>query len=226
MIFGWLVNLAMPTLTAFLSMWVHESGHAMAAWMCGYPAFPTAWWTFIGERSRLFSLVLGALLVAGGYVAYRMERWFWVAVSAGALVLMIAGNLQTEFQSRKLFTFWGDGGAYVLSTVLMMTFYARPGSTITRNQVRWGLLILGALAFWSVYSRWSGGFENIANALEDTDERGPSDPMLLTTMYGWPIYVLIHRYLRLGQVCLAALGVAYAVGIVRARRAEAELPSE
>lgn len=224
--FGWGVNHIFPTLTAFLAMWVHESGHAIAAWLCGYPAFPTAWFTFVGERGRWISVVLGAVAATGGYVAYRRERWFWVAVSSVALVLFLAGNLQSDFHSRMQFTFWGDGGAYVLSTVLMMTFYARPGSTITRNQVRWGLLILGALAFWSVYSRWSGGFENIANALEDTDERGPSDIMQLTTMYGWPIYVLIHRYLRLGQVCLAALAVAYAVGLVRAKRAEAGLPSE
>lgn len=27
-------------LRTFLSMWVHELGHAATAWLCGFPAFP------------------------------------------------------------------------------------------------------------------------------------------------------------------------------------------
>ena len=227
LLLGWLVNKAMPTVAAFLAMWLHESGHAITAWFCGYAAFPTAWITLISdERGRWISLVLVALLALGGYVAFRKERWFLVAVSAAVILLVIAGNLQTEFRAHMLTTFWGEGGAYVLSTVLMMTFYARPDSPITRNQVRWGLLILGAIAFWSVYSRWSGGFENIAQYLEDTDERGPSDMMQLTTMYGWSIYALVHRYWQLGNACMVALAAAYTAGLLQARRLEAELAVE
>ncbi len=223
LLFGWIVNRILPSMTAFLAMWLHESGHAITAWLCGYSAFPTAWFTVIGERSRWISIVLAALLVAGGYVAFRKQRWLWVVVSAIVLVLVIAGNLQTDSHSRMLFTFWGDGGAYVLSTILMLTFYARPDSPISRNQVRWGLLLLGAMAFCSVYTRWSGGFENIANFLEDTDERGPSDIMQLTTLYGWSIYTLIHSYWQLAYTCFAALGVAYGAGILQAKRAESAL---
>jgi hypothetical protein len=223
LLLGWVTNQIMPTMTAFLAMWVHESGDAIAAWFCGYNAFPTAWFTIIGERGRGISLFLGVVLAGGVYVAFRMQRWFWMAISAALLVLLIAGNLQTDFYSRMLITFWGDGGAYVLSTVLVLTFYARPEHPITRNQVRWGLLILGAMAFWSVYSRWSGGFENIAQFLEDTDERGPSDPMLLTTMYGWSIYTLVHRYWQLGHTCLVAIAGAYAAGLVQAKRLQAAL---
>ena len=226
LLFGWIVNRLMPSMTAFLAMWLHESGHAVTAWLCGYNAFPTAWFTLIGDRSRWISVVIVALAMAGGYVAFRKERWFWVAVPPVLLVLLVAGNLQSDFHARMLFTFWGDGGAYLLSTVLMLTFYARPESPLTRNQLRWGLLVLGATAFWSVYTRWSGGFENIAQFLEDTDERGPSDVMLLTTMYGWSIYVLIHRYWQLAHACLVALAAAYATGIFQAKRVHAALASE
>ena len=223
LLFGWVVNWAMPGLSAFLAMWLHESGHAIAAWLCGYNAFPTAWITPIGGRGRWISVFMGASVAFGGYIAFRLERWFWVAISALVLLLFLAGNLQTDFHSHMLFTFWGDGGAFVLSTILMMTFFARPEHPIARNQVRWGLLILGAIAFWSVYTRWSGGFENIANFLEDTDERGPSDIMQMTTLYGWSIYTLIHTYWRLAHACLVALGIAYGAGVWQAKRAESAL---
>ena len=220
LLLGWLANWAMPMVTAFLAMWLHESGHAIAGWFCGYAAFPTAWITMIPEeRGRWISVVMGAAVAAGGYFAFRMQRWFWVAVSAIVLALFIAGNLQTEAHARLLFTFWGDGGAYVLSTVLMLTFYARPESAISRSQVRWGFLILGAMAFWSVYTRWAGGFENIAQFLEDTDDRGiPSDMRVLTLVYGWSTYTLIHRYWAVARTCLGVMGVAYVSGIVWALR--------
>jgi hypothetical protein len=219
LLLGWLLNWAMPMLTYFLAMWLHESGHAIAAWFCGYAAFPTAWITMIpDERGRWISIVLGAAVAVGGYFAFRLQRWFWVVVSATVLVLFVLGNLQTEAHARLLFTFWGEGGAYVLSTILMLTFYARPDSPLTRNQIRWGLLILGAMAFWSVYSRWSGGFENIAQFLEDTDERGiPSDMRVLNLVYGWSTFVLINRYRALGHACLVALASAYAAGLVQIR---------
>lgn len=221
---GWVANRALPPLTYFLAMWLHESGHAIAAWFCGYAAFPTAWFTVIPEeRGRWISIVLGAAVVAGGYFAFRLQRWFWVGVSAGVLVLFMLGNLQTDSHAHLLFTFWGDGGAYVLSTLLILTFYARADSPLRRKQLRWGLLLLGAMAFWSIYSRWSGGFENIAQFLEDTDERGPSDIRILTLVYGWSTYTLIHHYRDLGRACLLTLGGAYVAGLVQAQRLRAKL---
>jgi hypothetical protein len=220
LLFGYLANWATPMLTTFLAMWLHESGHAITAWFCGYAAFPTAWITLIpAERGRWISIVLGAAVAVGGYLAYRLERWFWVAVSAAVLVLFVLGNIQPAAHARLLFTFWGEGGAYVLSTILMLSFYARPDAPITRSQVRWGLLILGAMAFWSVYTRWSGGFENIAQFLEDTDERGiPSDMRVLNLEYGWSTFVLINRYRTLGYACLVVLAGAYAAGLLQVRR--------
>lgn len=228
LLLGCLVNLAMPTLTALLSMWLHETGHALAAWFCGYAAFPSAWITLIpDQRGRWISVVLAAGVAAGGYFAFRLQRWFWVATSAVVLALFVLGNLQSDSHARLLFTFWGDGGAYVLSTLLMLTFYARPGSAITRNHVRWGLLILGAMAFWSVYTRWAGGFENIAQFLEDTDERGiPSDMRVLTQVYGWSTYVLIHSYRKVGYACMVTLAGAYTAGLIQAQRIKSALMAE
>src|SRR5438105_446989 len=123
---GWLVVQAAPMLADFLRMWTHETGHAIAAWLSGFPALPTAWMTLhSGERQPVASLLLAAGLIFGGYVARRRERWFWVVVLAGILVLLVAGNLRSTFQAQALITFGGDAGSFVVSTLLMATFYAR-----------------------------------------------------------------------------------------------------
>jgi hypothetical protein len=205
---GWLTARGMPALAAFLQMWTHESGHAVTAWFCGYPALPTAW----------MSLLLGAVLAFGGYVAWRKERRFWVVMSAIGLALLAAGNLRSDFQSRGLIIFGGDAGSFVIATVLMATFYARADSAMVRQQLRWGLLVLGAIAFMFAYGRWAGGFEEIVHWLEDTDERGPSDLQQLTQMYGWAIGDMQARFLRVAYACWVALAAMYAVGLVQARQ--------
>ena len=74
-------------LRTFLSMWVHELGHATTAWMCGYLAFPGPWLTpTANDRSPMLALLLFAALAGGAF-------WFWrtgrrgVSVALGCLAL-------------------------------------------------------------------------------------------------------------------------------------------
>jgi hypothetical protein len=224
---GWLVVKTMPLLAAFLRMWTHEIGHAITAWLCGYIAIPTAWITIrFPERQHAVSLLLAAGLLFGGYVAWRLERWFWVVVSAAVLVLLIAGNMRTAFQAEGLIVFGGDAGSFLVATVLMSTFYARPESALCRKQLRWGLLLIGAIAFMDTYATRAGGFEKIVGWIEDIDERGPTDLMQLTQMYGWAIGDMQARFLRVAHLCFVALAAMYAAGIMQAMQRKAALTSE
>ena len=49
-------------LRIFFGMWVHEVGHAAAAWLCGFPAFPGPWLTPVASQRSLF---LALFLAAG-----------------------------------------------------------------------------------------------------------------------------------------------------------------
>src|SRR5689334_24867558 len=82
LIFGRIATAVAPGPVRMLSMWVHESGHAMAAWLTGFMAFPGPWFTPVGlDRSPMVTLVLAVALAAGAWRAWQTERWFWVTAA-------------------------------------------------------------------------------------------------------------------------------------------------
>ncbi len=213
LVVGSAIAAGFPTLSHILSMWLHEGGHAVTAWMCGYIAVPTAWFTIIGGRYRLFSLALFAAIGFGGYIAWRKERWFWVAAAVCGAMVVVIGAALSDFQAQGLFSFGGEAGRFFLGTALMLTFYARPRSKLRRHQARWGLLLVGAISFMAAYFIWAGGFERIADWVDEVDERGPSDMFNLTRYFGWSIGVIQARYVALAHWCMALLAAFYAWGI-------------
>ena len=96
------------------------------------------------------------------------------------------------------------------SDLLMLTVYARKDGPVHTNHLRWGFLLLGALAFLDAYAVWSGGLDRIPFG---ENANGLSDPSVLTEEYGWSPLVLQARYQRLATVCLVVLGCAYVGGL-------------
>ena len=195
-----------------LAMVLHESGHAITAWLTGRWAVPLLWVTMHGEtRSWSVVLILMSAIVFGGFLAWKAQRWGWLCI-AGAVLL-----LQLIFLSAPnpvaLIVFGGDGGAMVLATILMATFYAPRDSALYKSWgLRWGLLTVGALTFMLVYRMWSGPYEDIP--FGEIEGVNLSDPSLLTEVYGWSVKQLIDRYLHLAAVCFVALAALYAWGLV------------
>ena len=204
-----------PGLVHMMAMWVHESGHAVSAWLTGFMAFPGPWITPISaERSLLVTLVLGGGLVAGACHAWQAGRWFWVAVAAALLALMLAGTfLLHPLRARQLFTFMGDGGCFVLGSVLMLTMYAREDHPLRRERLRWVCLTIGALAFMDVRATWSGATGQLPFG---EDDRGLSDASTLTELYGWTMSLLVDRYAQLAVACFLVLAVVWGVGLLQA----------
>jgi hypothetical protein len=197
-----------------LAMVLHESGHAITAWLAGHWAVPLLWVTMHGEeRSWSIVLLLAAAIVFGGFLAWKMEKWGWVCAAGALLVLQL--NILSAHHDEALIVFGGDGGAMVLATILMATFYAPRESALYKNWgLRWGLLAIGALTFMHVYRLWSGPIENIP--FGEIEGVNLSDPSLLTQMYGWTLAQLIDRYLLLAKVCFVVLFGLYVWGLVSA----------
>jgi hypothetical protein len=198
-----------------LAMVLHESGHAITAWLTGRWAVPLLWVTMHGEdRSWLVVFAVTAAIFTGGFFAWRGRRWGWVcAAGVGFIVQLIFLNASAP--AGALIVFGGDGGALVLGAVLMAAFYAPRDSWLGKGWgVRWGLLVIGALSFMYVFHSWSGPYENIP--FGEIEGVGLSDPSMLTEMYGWSVIQLVDRYIFLATACLVALGAVYLWGLIAA----------
>ncbi len=198
------------------AMVVHECGHATTAWLTGRWAIPSFWVTYHGdERHWWIVLPLAGTMVFGGYKAWKTQRWGWVSAAGAVLLLLLIIQGQSSFTQNALIVFGGDGGALVLATILMATFYAPHTSAFYKNWgMRWALLVIGALAFMHVYHEWS------TNNMPFGEIEGVnlSDPTLLTEMYGWSLQEMVGRYLLLSRVCFLTLFGLFVWGLVSVYR--------
>jgi hypothetical protein len=204
----------------FLSMWVHEIGHATAAWLCGFPAFPGPWLTPMAQsRSGAFGFLVFAAIAAAAYWSWRVERRR-LAVALGALlVLQLFCTLALSVDGAKQFVvFMGDGGCLVLGSLLMLTVYAPEESALKRGWLRWGFLGIGAASFADAFAQWWASRRNFDRIPFGMNEGvGLSDPSVLSETYRWSTDQIVGRYVALGCVCLAVIAIFYAFGRFRPR---------
>jgi hypothetical protein len=210
----WVVGTGLRMPVSMLAMVLHESGHAVTAWLTGRWAAPMLWVTYHGEeRSWPFVLILMSAIVFAGFLAWKAERWGWLCIAGAVLILQF--TMLSMPNSGALIVFGGDGGALALATILMATFYAPRESALYKSWgLRWGLLVIGAPAFMLVFRTWSGPIEDLP--FGEIEGVNLSDPSLLTEMYGWSVTQLIDRYLRLATVCLVFLLALYLCGLLSA----------
>ena len=215
-------------LRTFLSMWVHELGHAVTAWLCGFPAFPGPWLTpMASERSLFFELLVLGALGYGVVWAQRTDRPALSRAFVGLAALQLScAALLGEGRARQLIIFMGDGGCLVLGALLMLTVYAPQGSALHHGWLRWGFLAIGAAAFADAFEQWWAARSDPDRIPFGMNEgAGLSDPSVLSDQFGWSATQLVHRYVALGCLCLAVLAGAYAWGLRRKTRVrDAALP--
>jgi len=217
---GFLLVAIVPSLVRiFFGMWIHELGHATAAWMCGYLAFPGPWMTpTASQQSLLFELVVLGALGAGAFRAFRQERTGLArALIALAALQLACSAFLGPARARQFIVFMGDGGCLVLGTPLMLSIYTEAAS---RGWLRWGFLGIGAAAFADAFSLWWGARTDPDRIPFGMNEGvGLSDPSVLSDGFGWSAQMLVHRYVALGCVCLAVLAAAWIAGVLQGRRA-------
>jgi hypothetical protein len=200
----------------FLSMMIHELGHTLTAWWCGFGALPTLWKTIIPEARGIVWLLVALVELGLVAIAWRTHRLVFALVGlALACVQVVALNASTD-DAQAWITFGGDGGAMVLGTLLMASFFV---PKLQEHGLRWGLLVIGAAAFVDTYATWwSARSDPDVIPFGEIEGVGLSDPSKLTEVYGWPTSQLVHRYVTLGAVCLVSLAAVYAWQVWRSRQ--------
>ena len=207
----------------FVSMWIHELGHAVSAWACGYGAFPGPWRTPVssGRMPLVVALVAGVLGWLG-WRGWRARRPSVVAAAAGGLVIQLVCTTLPAHSARALFTFGGDGGSLVLGALLVATVWADPEGPLGKGGLRWGFLAIGAAALVDPLDTWVRAWRDHGLLpLGEIEGVGLSDASTMMEVHGWSASALAGAYVALGTACLAALAVGHAVALLRAReRAE------
>lgn len=206
----------------FLAMPIHELGHAVTAWLCGFLAMPTLWFTRIADERGLVAPL--ALLGGIGFMMYRA----WLAdnrrlleLGAAVLLLQALGTLFISADTaRALISFGGDGMGMVLATLLIATFFFGKNSQLYKGSLRWGFIAIGSAAFVDMYATWWAARIDITNIPFGMIEGGtPSDALRLVEEHGWTRQALVRRYFVLGMCCMLTIAAVYAWGVRRAWQA-------
>ena len=205
----------------FLGMPIHELGHAVSAWFCGFWAIPTLWKTIIPEERGFLAPVLLAGAIGWMMVrAYLAEKLYLVALGGALLVVQGIGTLGIQERTAEmLFTFGGDGMGMVLAAALMATFFFGKRSQLYKGWLRWGFLMIGAAAFVDMFATWwAAQGDTGAIPFGEIEGVGLSDPMKLVEEHGWSTKAMVRRYVLVGCSCLLALALVYAWGVRQAWR--------
>jgi len=223
-----LFNAFMPFLQrTFLTMPVHELGHSVTAWLCGFWSIPTLWKAITAESRGLVTplVVLGAV----GFMASRAwikEHWLVVALAGVILLLQLVGTLGIkEKTAMMLVVFGGDGLGMILATLLMASFYFGKDTNLYTGSLRWGFVAIGAAAFVDMFSVWWATRTDKGRIpFGEQEGTGLSDATKLVDDYVWSIDQLVNHHVTVGVLCLAALAAAYAWGAWRAWQAVEKHP--
>jgi hypothetical protein len=195
---------------------IHELGHAVSAWFCGFWAIPTLWKTIIPEeRGFIAPILLAGALGTMMFRAWQAEKLYLVVIGAVLLVVQAIGTFFIrERTAEAIFTFGGDGMGMVLAAALMATFFFGKRTQLYKGWLRWGFVCIGAAAFSDMFATWWVARNDFtAIPFGEIEGVGLSDSLRLVQEHGWTEAALVRRYVTVGVSCLAALALVYAWGV-------------
>lgn len=206
-------------------VWVHEFGHATVAWLTGKRALPLpiGWTNISPDRSwfvYLGLLALLGLLFAAGW----KERKIWPMIFAAGLAVLQAGMtwLLPAERARLWIVFGGCGGQFYLSALMVGLFYFEFPEKFKWGACRYVFLFIGASSFYDAYTFWRKVKHGVVplpyGSMVNGEEDAGGDLDTLSADFNWSDRSIIATYNHLGNVCLAALVVVYAIFALRLNR--------
>jgi hypothetical protein len=223
---AWLFSLTpLGGLMSGFHTWMHEFGHATAAWLSGRRALPLPiGWTNVMPEKSLF-VYLGVVFLFGVmFVAGWRERKIWPMLIAVAVLPLqfYMSWLMPEHRTDFWFSFCGVGGEFYLSTACMVAFYFHLPEKFKWSICRYVFLFIGASSFLHIWLFWrqvKHGTEGIpwGSMVNGEDDTG-GDMNILRDDYGWNNHRIIDTYNGLGAACVTVLLVVYVIFALRLDR--------
>lgn len=204
------------------TMPVHELGHAVTAWFCGFGAIPTVWVTISAESRGIVAPVL--LLAAIAHVFYRGwqldSRGLMSAAGLMVLLQVLGTFVIRDSTAEALIVFGGDGIGLVIGILLMGSFYVGRSTQLYKGSLRWGFVAIGAVAFVDINATWWAAHSDATEIPYMVRANGmESDALRLVNEFGWPEAVMVSRHITMCVACMAALALIYGWGVWRAKAA-------
>jgi len=204
-----------PLLEGF-HVWIHELGHASAAWLSGRPAvpLPIGWTNVLPDRSVAFYLVLLAAFAVLGGAGWR-ERKAWPVILAAALVAAQAYMtwLLPEDRARLWMIFAGVGGEFYLAAAMSCLFFFEFPEWFRWGSCRYVVLFIASASFSESYALWrrikSGAQEIPYGSMINGEDDGGGDMNILADDYHWTRHQIVHTYSHLADACLLGAIAVY-----------------
>jgi len=201
----------------WLSMMVHELGHAVTAWWTGFAALPGLWKTLIPETRGAIWIAVAALELGLVVYGWRRER---MAIAAAGLALAVVqwfGTTLPVDTAQAWIAFGGDGMGMVLGSLLMIGFFV---PRLAAGGLRWGVLVIGAAAYVDTFATWwTARHDPDIIPFGEIEGVGLSDPSKLSEVYNWSTSTIVHRFVTVGVTCGVVLAAVWAWQTWRARAA-------
>lgn len=206
---------------------LHEMGHAVTAWMLGRFAIPlgaivpTAGMTIIGYEKHVWvHLVYFSFFGFLAYKAWKHKLPFLIGTAA----FFIFGSmyLQSKFpdsMTMQWFSFGGIAGEFILSAILILSFYHPSFKKIRWDFIRYPFFMMGCMAFVNACESWfliknklaTMPFGSAISADGSGDSNGDLNKLIAN---GWSEDLIIERYLTIGKIAFTIILIQYIYRIV------------
>jgi hypothetical protein len=196
-------------------MWLHEFGHATAAWLSGRFAVPSPWFTSISDgHSWPTTVVVFGGLLALGWWSFKTRRWGVTALCGLLVLVALVLHTRSKTVVDEIFTFSGDAGSLVFGAGLAAAFLLSPDLRLTRRGLRWGWLLVGSMSWADTTLEWVRVKRDPTQLGFGVQEGTLSDTSKLVDTHHWPEDLLVGRYLSLSA---ATFCIVFAWWCIRLR---------
>jgi Zn-finger nucleic acid-binding protein len=200
---------------------LHELGHALAAWFCGFSAVPIPFgMTWLGDaRAVSVWLLLAVGLGAAGWRLFRAGERAWAGLFAALLVIQQFATWATADSTRRLLiTFGGSAGELLLSAALIALFHARLPARLRWDQARWIALFVGAFILVNQTALWREARLNHELIPWGSVMGDDGDMQRLERDHGWAPSRIAMRYAAFAHASCALAAAAWLASLAAAWR--------